>query len=382
MIDRSRPDYLLLLVVLILIAIGMVMVYSASAILTWEKMGSTIALAKMQAIWAIISLFSILILTKIDYHKLAKFSYLFLFVSLFFLLAVLFFPPTKGVNRWIRLGPISFQPSEFFKLGLILFMAHSLSKRKDRIRELRFILVPYFLILGIAALLLMKEPHLGAVLLISTVVFGILFVAGAKIRHLLLVIAPVVLSFFILVFLFGYKKDRVIDYWKSIKNPLEGSYQMRQSVLALSSGEILGAGLGEGKAKLFFLPEPHTDFIFATTGEELGFLGTSAILVLFFLIALRGFSIARKASDDFGFLLAFGITLCIFMGALINAGVVVGLLPTTGLPMPFLSYGGSSLVFSAFGIGILLNISRQIKFVPSAQTGSHLTGRIISKIGI
>jgi len=220
----------------------------------------------------------------------------------------------------------------------------------------------------------MKQPHLGAVLLLSVVVLGMLFVAGAKIRHLLLIIAPVVLSTFILVFLLGYKKARVNDYLKSLKDPLEGSYQMKQSVLALGSGEILGKGPGEGKAKLFFLPEPHTDFIFATTGEELGFVGASAILVLFSLLAARGASIARKASDDFGYLLAFGITLCIFVGVLINAGVVVGLLPTTGLPMPFLSYGGSSLVFSAAAIGILLNISRQTRYVPS-----H---RILSKIGI
>ncbi len=149
---------------------------------------------------------------------------------------------------------------------------------------------------------------------------------------------------------------------------------MKQSVLALGSGEILGAGPGEGKAKLFFLPEPHTDFIFATTGEELGFLGTSTVLILFLILGTRGMAIARKAPDDFGYLLAFGITYSIFVGFLINAGVVVGLLPTTGLPMPFLSYGGSSLVFTAAAIGILLNISRQAKYVPS-----H---RILSKMGI
>jgi cell division protein FtsW len=167
------------------------------------------------------------------------------------------------------------------------------------------------------------------------------------------------------VFVVGYKKARVDDYISSIKNPLAGSYQMKQSVLALSSGEMLGTGLGEGKAKLFFLPEPHTDFIFATAGEELGFVGTSAILLLFFLLTVRGMSIARRASDDFGYLLASGIVFSIFAGVLVNAGVVVGLLPTTGLPMPFLSYGGSSLIFSAVGIGMLLNISRQTKYVPS-----------------
>ena len=374
MLDRSRPDYLLLLTVLILIAIGMVMVYSASAILAWDRIGNSIAFAKMQAIWAVISLVFILVLTKIDYHKLEKHSLFLLLISFGFLVAVLFFPSVKGVHRWIRFGPVSFQPSELFKLSLILFMASSLTKRKERINEFKFVLVPYFVIFGIAAILLMKEPHLGAVLLLGTILFGMLFVAGTKIKHFLVITAPVVLGVFVLVFLFSYKKPRVENYMESIENPLKGSYQMTQSVLALSSGELLGAGLGEGKAKLFFLPEPHTDFIYATTGEELGFMGSSAILILFFILALRGFSIARKASDDFGCLLAFGITFSIFMGALINAGVVVGLFPTTGLPMPFLSYGGSSMFFSALGIGILLNISRQTKYTPSKH--------VISPIGI
>ncbi len=350
------------------------MVYSASAILALEKKGSTTYFAKRQAIWAIISLCLILVLTKIDYHRFEKNSPFVLLISLSLLVVVLFVPPIRGVHRWIKLGPVTFQPSELFRYVLILFMAHSLSRKRDRIKELRFVLIPYFLILGIASLLIMKQPHLGAVLLLSAVVFGMLFVAGTKIKHLFLIVAPVVLSVFILVFFFDYKKARVDDYLSSVENPLKGSYQMKQSVLALGSGEILGAGPGEGKAKLFFLPEPHTDFIFATTGEELGFVGTSAILILFLVLTARGMSIARKASDDFGYLLAFGITFSIFVGVLINAGVVVGLLPTTGLPMPFLSYGGSSLIFTAVGIGILLNISRQTKYVPS--------NRILNKMGI
>ncbi len=365
MIDRSKPDSLLLLLVLILIAIGVVVVYSASAILALEKFGSTTFFAKRQALWAVISLCLILILTKIDYHRFARISPFVLLLSFFLLVAVLFVPSARGASRWIRFGPITFQPSELSKYALILFMAYSLSRKKGRIRELRFILLPYFVILGLASLLIMKQPHLGAVLLLSAVVWGMLFVAGAKIRHLFLIVSPLVLSAFILVFFIGYKKARVNDYLKSLKDPLQGSYQMKQSVLALGSGEITGVGPGEGKAKLFFLPEPHTDFIFATAGEELGFMGASAILILFLFLTARGMSIARKASDDFGYLLAFGITFSIFVGVLINAGVVVGLLPTTGLPMPFLSYGGSSLVLSAVGMGILLNISRQTKYVPS-----------------
>jgi len=373
-IDRSRSDYLLVTLVLILMAVGIVMVYSASAILALDRVGSTTFFAKRQATWTVMSVCVLFLLTRVDYHRFQKVSPVLLTVSFLLLVVVLLLPPTRGASRWIRLGPAAFQPSEFFKYSLVLFLAYSLCKRGDQIRELRFVLLPYLAILGVASLLILKQPHLGAVLLSSVILLTMLFVAGAKIRHLLLIIAPVALAAFVLVFMVGYKRARVEDYLSSIENPLKGSYQMKQSVLALGSGEILGAGPGEGKAKLFFLPEPHTDFIFATTGEELGFVGAAAILIMFLALAARGMSIARKAPDDFGYLLAFGITLSIFVGFLFNAGVVVGLFPTTGLPMPFLSYGGSSLVFTAAAIGILLNISRQTKYVP--------THRILNKMGI
>lgn len=374
MIDRSRPDYLLFLTTLGLVAIGVVMIYSASAILALDRFGSTTFFVKKQAVWGVIALLVILALTRVDYHKLEKLSPFLLLLSFLLLVAVLFVPATRGASRWIKLGPLTFQPSELFRYALIFFLAYSLSRRREKIRELKFILLPYFLILIVALVLIIKQPHLGAVLLTSTVFFAMLFVSGARIRHLALIVLPVVVSVFILVFFFGYKKPRVEDFFSSLEDPLKGSYQMKQSVLALGSGETMGVGLGEGKAKLFFLPEPHTDFIFATTGEELGFMGSAAILILFFVLAARGMSIARRASDDFGYLLAFGITFSIFAGFLINAGVVVGLLPTTGLPMPFLSYGGSSLIFSALGIGILLNVSRQTKYVSSQ--------RILRKMGI
>jgi len=349
------------------------MVYSASAILADERFGSSTFFIKKQILWAGISLFLILILTKIDYHKYEKYANLFLLFSLISLVVVLFSEPTKGATRWIRLGPVVFQPSEFFKYALVLFMAHSLSKRRNKIKNFKDVLLPYFLVLGIASLLIMKQPHLGAILSVSIIFLVMLFAAGTKVKHILLFSAPLAVAIFILVFSFGYKKQRVDDYLKSIKHPLEGSYQMKQSVLGLGAGGIVGAGLGEGKQKLFFLPEPHTDFIFATIGEEGGFLICASIMILFFILALRGLSIANRASDDFGFFLALGISFCIFVGALINAGVVVGLMPTTGLPMPFLSYGGSSLIFSSMGIGVLLNISRQTRYVPSP--------RILGKMG-
>jgi cell division protein FtsW len=373
MIDKSKPDYLLLLIVIVLISIGTVMVYSGSAILADKKFGSSTFFIKKQILWAGISLFLIFALTKIDYHRYEKYANLFLLFSLILLVVVLFSRPLKDATRWIMLGPIVFQPSELFKYALVFFMAHSLSKRKNKLKNIQYVLLPYFLVLGIASFLIMKQPHLGAVLSVSIIFLVMLFVAGTKVKHIMVISAPLVFAIFILVFGFGYKKQRVDDYLKSIKHPLEGSYQMKQSVLGLGSGGILGAGLGEGKQKLFFLPEPHTDFIFATMGEEGGFLICTSVMILFFILTLRGLSIANRATDDFGFFLALGISFCIFVCALINAGVVVGLLPTTGIPMPFLSYGGSSLIFSSMGIGVLLNISRQTRYLPSP--------RILGKMG-
>jgi cell division protein FtsW len=374
MTDKSKPDYLLLLIVIILISIGTVLVYSASAILAGEKFHSSTFFIKKQTLWAGISLFLIFVLTRVDYHKYEKYAKVFLLFSLILLLVVLFSPPTKGVTRWIRLGPIVFQPSELFKYALVLFMAHSLSKRKNEIKNLKYVFLPYFLILGVASVLMVKEPHLGAILSISIILLVMLFVGGIKLKHILSIAAPLVVGIFVVVFVLGYKQKRVHDYMKSIQYPLEGSYQMKQSALALGSGEIFGVGLGEGKQKLFFLPEPHTDFIFSTIGEEGGFVTCAVIMVLFSILTLRGLSIATRAPDDFGFFLALGISFCIFVGALINAGMVVGLLPTIGIPMPFISYGGSSLIFSSMGIGVLLNLSRQTRYVPTPRILRKING--------
>lgn len=367
MIDKSKPDYLLLWIVIILISIGTVMVYSASAILAGEKFHSSIFFMKKQILWVGISLLLIFVLTKIDYHRYERYAKVFLLFSLLLLVVVLFSPPTNGATRWIKVGPMVFQPSELFKYTLVLFMAHSLSQRKNKIKNLKYVLLPYVVILGIVFFLIMKEPHLGAILSISMIFSIMLLVAGTNVKHILLFSASLVVAISLVVFVFGYKIERVKDYKKSILHPLEGSYQTKQSVLGLGSGGVLGTGLGEGKQKLFFLPEPHTDFVFSTIGEEGGFLSCAAIMISFLILALRGLSIATRAPDDFGFLLALGISFSIFVCALLSSGMVVGLLPTVGIPMPFLSYGGSSLIFSSMGMGVLLNISRQTRFIRSPR---------------
>ncbi|KPL04062.1 MAG: hypothetical protein AMJ90_02070 [candidate division Zixibacteria bacterium SM23_73_2] len=355
----SAPDYVLFLIVLVLVVFGSVMIYSSSAFVADSGFKTSVYFLKKQLVWIALSFVLLFVFKSIDYHKLRYLATPALVLSLFLLVVVLFFEPTKGVKRWIRLGGFGFQPSELFKYCLLLFISASLVKKSEKIKKLKYILIPYFLILGIAFLLIFKQPHLGAIFAIGTSSVLLLFVGGARLRHLLILILPVFLLGVVLVFGLGYEKDRVRDYMNSFKNPLEGSYQLQQSVIGLGSGGLYGKGLGNGKQKLFFLPEPHTDFIFSAIGEEGGFIFTCGIMLLFLIFGLRGIKICLSAPDRFGFLLAFGMTSILISGALINTGVVLGLLPTTGIPCPFLSYGGSSLVMAMCGVGILLNISQQ-----------------------
>ncbi|MDH4223526.1 MAG: putative lipid II flippase FtsW [candidate division Zixibacteria bacterium] len=363
MTDRSKPDFMLLSIVLILVLLGILMIYSASAIMADFKMnrGSSFFLMR-QIFWVAFSSMILLLLLKIDYHRLKRISYVSLFFSLVFLGLVLLLDPTKGVRRWIKLGPIGFQPSEFFRYSFILFLAFTLVKKGEKIKAFKHLALPYLVILGVACLLLLKEPHLGGVFTLVLSSLVLLFLAGARLKHLLVITLPVVISGLVFVLITGYEKDRLIDWAKALKDPLQGSYQLKQAVLSLGNGGLTGVGLGEGGQKLFFLPEPHTDFILATIGEEGGFLLISLVIILFFGLVWRGLQIAQRSPDLLGYYLAFGLTFSIFINFLINSGVVLGLLPTTGIPMPFLSYGGSSLLFNLAGIGIILNISRQRGF--------------------
>ena len=356
---KANFDIWVLISLLILAAIGTVMVYSSSAVMAESRFKTQFFFFKKQIMWILISMFLFLLAFKIDYHWYSRVANFFLFLSFLLLLAVLFLPATKGVHRWIKFGPVNIQPSEIFRYSLVLFMASTLAKRMDKIREFKHLLIPYFFILVVYVGLIMKQPDLGSVFTITLVFFLLLFVAKARLKHLLLLALPGIVGFIILVFGLGYEKDRIYDYINSVKDPLAGNYQVKQSILALGNGGLKGVGLAEGKQKFFFLPEPHTDFIFATLGEETGFIGLLGVLVLFLIIAWRGMVIASQSVDPLGYFLALGITFSIFTCALINIGVVIGILPTTGVPLPFLSYGGSSLVMSFVGTGVLLNISKK-----------------------
>ncbi len=350
-------DRKLLYSTIALIAIGMVMIYSSSSVMADSRFGSHTHFLLRQIIWLAISGMAAWTIIKIDLKKYSVYSVVLVFITLVMLVLVFANRPVNGSHRWIFLGPLSVQPSEFFKLAVIVYLAYSLSREKRDITDLKQFLFPYAPLIGAGLLLIILEPGLGSALVISATILLIFFLAGMRLSHLAAAILPVMGGISILVFGLGYKKQRVLDYMSAIGNPLEGSYQVKQAVLALGAGGVVGSGLGNGHQKLFFLPYPHTDFIFASMGEEIGFMGLLIVMILFFIVIYRGFKIALYQPDYFGYLLAMGLTASIFVSFFINVGVVTSLLPTTGIPLPFLSYGGTSLLVSIISVALLLNLS-------------------------
>lgn len=354
---KSQFDEKLFFCYLFMLLVGLVMVYSTSSIIAESRNGSHFYYLSHQLLWALMSLAVIYVILKVDLKKLTIYSAPALFLTLV-LLAVVFFMPTRnGAHRWLVLGPVTVQPSEIFKFLMICYLAFSLSNPKRNITELKQLLIPYLPLLGLGLGLILLEPDLGSTIVIFITTLGIFFLAGVRMKHLVLALVPQIALALTIIFVFGYKKARIINYLQSVEDPLQGSYQLKQAVLTLGSGGLLGTGLGDGRQKLFFLPYPHTDFIFAAIGEEIGFIGLLLLLGGFFFIMHRGFKIAAAQPDRFGFLLASGMTWSLFVNIAINLGVVTGLLPVTGLPLPFLSYGGSSLLMSSAAIGVLLNLS-------------------------
>ncbi|MBD3403570.1 putative lipid II flippase FtsW [candidate division GN15 bacterium] len=343
----------------VLIVIGLVMVYSTSSIIAESRFGSHMFFFKQQLIWALLSVAVVFVLARIDLQRYAIYSAPALLLTLVLLALVFTMPARNGSQRWIMLFGFSMQPSELFRFLMVIYLAFSLSNPRRNITRLKDIVFPYVPIIGLGLLLIMFEPDLGSVIVITMTAVGMFFFAGARIKYLAAVAVPAagLASFMVLVL--GYKKARIMDYLASVADPLQGSYQVRQAALTLGNGGILGNGLGNGSQKLFFLPYPHTDFIFAATGEEIGMLGLLFLLACFAFILFRGFKIAGSQPDKFGYLLAAGMTWALFINIAINIGVVTALLPVTGLPLPFMSYGGSSLVVSCAAIGVLLNLSRR-----------------------
>lgn len=353
-------DESMVLAYLAMVVIGLVMVYSTSSILAESRFGSHLHFLKNQIIWAVISVVAVCVICRLDLKKLAVYSAPALLLVLVLLSLVFLMPARNGAHRWLFIGPFTAQPSEMFKFVMIVYLAFSLSNQKRNLSDLKQLLFPYAPIIGLGLLLVLLEPDLGTTIVIFLTMLGIFFLAGARIKHLAAGFVPLAGVATFVVFGLGYKKDRILDYLSAVADPLSGSYHVKQAALTLGSGGILGTGLGEGRQKLFFLPYPHTDFIFAAIGEEVGLLGLMIILGLFFFILWRGLKIASGQPDRFGYLLAAGMTLSLFINVAINIGVVTALLPVTGLPLPFLSYGGSSLLVSSAAVAVLLNLSRRV----------------------
>jgi cell division protein FtsW len=302
-----------------------------------------------------------------DYEKWRKIAVPLLFGCM--VLLVLVFVPgiggaAKGASRWIRFPGFNFQPSELAKIALIFYMAYSIDKKQEKVRFFSTGFLPYMVLLAILLGLLLKQRDMGAALTLVTVAFLMLFVAGTRPRYILGMGVLAIPFVCYLVMTESYRLRRIKAFLDPWKDPTDSGFQIIQSWLAFGNGGVIGQGLGEGKQKLFYLPEAHTDFILSVVGEELGLIGVLVITAMFFLLVQRGMRVALYAQDDFGRYLAFGIVVLLGIEAFVNVGVVTGLLPTKGLALPFISYGGSSLIVSLFAIGVLLNISARTRCEP------------------
>jgi cell division protein FtsW len=358
---RLPVDGSVLTVTVALALIGLVMVFSASAVVAGNRFQDSIYFLKRHLAWLAFGFLLLQIASRMDYMAWRRLALPVLGLTAALLVLVLI-PSVgvmaKGARRWIRLGPVSMQPAEMVKLAVVLYLALYLTKREGRLAEFAGGFLPPLLVVGLLAGLVLLQPDLGTAVVIGFVTYVMLFLGGVRLSHLLSLVPVVLAGAALLVWRSPYRLQRLMTFFDPEKDPTGAGFQVNQSFLAFGSGGAFGVGLGEGQQKLFFLPEAHTDFVLALVGEELGLVGTVSIMALFGILVLKGFQIAGRAREPFGRHLALGITLLIGFQALINAGVATGLLPTKGLTLPLVSYGGSSLLVSLTAIGILLSISR------------------------
>lgn len=360
MARKLQTDMVLLGAVIALLVFGLAMVFSASAVVAAQQYGSSFHFLIRQSLYAVLGLGAMWMLMRFDYRRLRNPTLIFsaLALVLVLLMAVFLMPVRHDTHRWFYGGPLSFQPSELAKIVLLVFFAYFLDLRHDAINDIRHTLLPLALIVGLAVALIIKEPDLGTSLAIVLIAAAMLFAAGLHLRYFAGAGLAAVPLLYAAVSHSAYRMNRLSGFLHPESDPLGKGFQMLQSLIAVGSGGIAGVGLGEGHQKLFFLPEPQTDFIYAVICEEWGFIGALLVLIVFGVILWRGMRAAYCAPDSFGRLLAIGLTVLLVGQALVNISVVIGLLPTKGIPLPFISYGGSSLVMNLVAAGILLNISQ------------------------
>jgi len=356
-------DLVIMLMAIALTCFGVVMVYSASSVMAAKRFHDGFFFLKRQGLFALLGFGIMLLVMRVDYHTWKRMAVPGLLLCLVLLCLVLI-PGiggrAGGSSRWIKLPGFNLQPSEMAKLALIMYMAYSLEKKQDKVKSLTAGFIPYMIVLVFLIGFLVLQPDLGGALTLASVAMVMLFAAGTRLVYIFSMLL-LSLPFLMYKLSTGYHKGRMEAFLNPWSDPEGKGFQIIQSWLALGTGGVFGQGLGEGKQKLFYLPEAHTDFILSVVGEELGFLGVIVIIGMFFLLVQRAMRIAVAAPDTFGRFLALGIAVLFGIEATVNMGVVTGLLPTKGLALPFISYGGSSLLISLFAVGILLNISSGLK---------------------
>jgi cell division protein FtsW len=362
MAKRVGVDKWLFVSTLVLVVIGVVMVFSASAVMAGERFGSPYHFLLRQLGWAVAGFAAMTVIMNLDYRRLKRPAIVFtlLAITTLLLVAVFFLDRSHHTHRWVRIGSLlSFQPSELAKPALILFLAFFLESRTKTIDDWRHTLLPAVVPVVLFAGLIVKQPDLGTAVVCFVIAASILYVAGMRLRYFAYALIPILPVLYFLLFHVGWRRDRMLAFINPYADPQGRGFHVIQSLIAVGTGGVTGMGLMEGKQKLFFLPEPHTDFIYAVVSEELGLIGALLIVALFAIFAYRGFRSAMRSRELFGRYLAVGITSMIVVQAFFNISVVLSLLPTKGIPLPFVSYGGSSLFMMLASVGVLLNISQQ-----------------------
>jgi cell division protein FtsW len=355
-------DPWLLLAVAALVSIGVVMVFNVSYFHGEERFGDSLQFVRKHCAAIVLGLVAGVLASRVPSHVYQRAAYPLLLGSLVALVLVLV--PGIGVvrggaRRWVDLGLVSLQPSEVAKFALVLYLAASIVRKGERMQTFKLGVVPHALVAGAMAALLLLEPDFGTAALVCSLVVLMLFAGGVRPRHLLLPLVPgIPLGIYVLL-AESYRLKRLLGFMSPDADPLGINFQLRQSFIAFGSGGLWGVGLGEGRQKMFYLPAAHTDFIFSVVGEELGLLGALVVLALFAVVAARGFRIALRHGDRFASLLAFGVTMSLILQAAVNVGVVLGLLPTKGLTLPFVSYGGSAIIASLAQAGVLVALARE-----------------------
>jgi cell division protein FtsW len=361
MAKRVGVDKVLFCTTLLLVVIGLVMVFSASAIVSQGSSGSPYGYLIKQAIWGVLGLAAMTVVMQMDYRKLNNPRIIFPMVAVTALLLLMVFvmPASHGAHRWIKLGAMSLQPSEMAKPVLVLFLAWFLQNKLHMVNDFRSTLIPAALPSLLFIGLIVKEPDLGTALVCAGVTALMLYLAGMKVKYLVMAgaaAAPVLAAMLLMV---KFRRDRILAFLNPDADPLGTGYHMNQSLIAVGTGGVFGRGYMEGVEKLFYLPESHTDYIFANIAEELGLLGALLVVALFVALAYRGMRAVLLSRDPFARFLAFGITATILIQAFFNISVVLALVPTKGITLPFISYGGTSLFITLVSIGVLLNITRE-----------------------